>query len=218
MDGVSAQSKREKKPLLKPYYKQDSLEVGIDEAGRGCLFGPVCVGAVVWNPECPEPLYPIRDSKKCSEKVRNYLRKYIVENAIAYSVQFVSAEEIDKMNILNATMAGMHRCIDDIRETLEIDRILVDGTTFPYYTDHNLNVIEHVCIPGGDNLYQSIGAASILAKTYRDEYIQSLVSGNPSLERYGLGQNKGYGTSTHMDALKLYGPSDDHRKSFKPCR
>ena len=207
--------------MLKQYLHEDKIEVGLDEAGRGCLFGPVCVGAVVWPNQ--DPLFNgegppvIKDSKKMSEKKRNILRNYIEENAIAWSVQFIDHEEIDKINILKATMKGMHKCVDDIRHRCSIDTILVDGNHFKIYTDENLECINHECVIGGDNTYKSIAAASILAKTHRDNYIYDLVKTNPDLEIYGLHKNKGYGTKIHIDALKEHGPVKGHRRSFKPC-
>ena len=210
--------------MLKQYLDESKIEVGIDEAGRGCLFGPVTVGAVVWSHE--DPLHndmpcqsppEIKDSKKLSEKKRLLLKDYIEEHAIAWSVQFISHEEIDKTNILKATMKGMHQCVDDIRKQLEIDTILVDGDKFNAYTDENLEYINHECIIKGDNTYKSIAAASILAKTHRDNYIYDLVKDRPELEAYALHKNKGYGTKIHMDAVKKYGPIEGHRLSFKPC-
>ena len=202
--------------MLKQYLDENKIELGIDEAGRGCLFGPVCIAAVIWLPEDPNPELEIKDSKKVSEKQRYILKDYIEENSIAWSVKFISHEEIDKTNILQATMKGMHECIDDIRKQLEIDTILVDGDKFNIYTDENLNYINHECVIGGDNTYKSIAAASILAKTHRDIYIKNLVKDNPKLETYALHKNKGYGTKIHMDALKKYGPIEGHRLSFKP--
>jgi len=207
--------------MLKQYLDETKVEVGIDEAGRGCLFGPVCVGAVIWPQE--DPLHKggkppeIKDSKKVSEKKRLLLKGYIEEHAIAWSVQFISHEEIDQTNILKATMKGMHQCIDDIRTQVKIDTILVDGNHFKIYTDEDLECIDHECVVGGDNTYKSIAAASILAKTHRDNYIYELVKNRPELEKYGFKTNKGYGTKVHMDSLKEYGSVDGHRMSFKPC-
>jgi ribonuclease HII len=203
--------------MLKQYLDETKVEVGIDEAGRGCLFGPVTVAAVVWPQSDPAPFLEIKDSKKVGGKKRLLLKDYIENNAIAWSVQFISHEEIDKINILQATMKGMHKCIDEIREQLEIDTILVDGNSFNMYTDKNLDYINHECIIGGDNIYKSIGAASILAKTHHDNYILELTKNNTELEKYGIHKNKGYGTQIHMDALKEYGSTYGHRKSFKPC-
>ena len=203
--------------MLKQYYEPNKLEIGLDEAGRGCLFGPVCVAGVVWTDEDPIPLLEIKDSKKCSEKKRNILRKYIEDNAIAWSVHFIHHDEIDSLNILKATIKGMHRCIDTIRSQLEIDTILVDGNSFTTYTDEDFNYINHKCIINGDNTYKSIAAASILAKTHRDEYMYQLIDENPLLKKYGLHTNKGYGTEYHMKSIKQYGTTKGHRLSFKPC-
>ena len=207
--------------MLKQYLDETKVELGIDEAGRGCLFGPVCVASVIWPKKDPlfndkEPPV-IKDSKKVSEKKRLILKDYIEQNAVAWSVQFLSHEEIDKTNILKATMMGMHRCIDDIRKQMTIDTILVDGNHFQAYTDENLDCIDHECVIGGDDKYKSIAAASILAKTHRDNYILELSKTNENLEKYGIPKNKGYGTKQHMDALKQLGPIEGHRRSFKPC-
>ena len=205
--------------MLKPFHTKDKIEIGIDEAGRGCLMGPVCVAAVVLNPECDvSPPYEIKDSKKCSEKKKLALREYIETYSIAYSVKMISVKEIDSLNILQATMKGMHQCIDDIRKTLEPDSLLVDGTYFNYYMTEDMECIPHHCIAGGDDTYQSIAAASILAKTYRDEYMKQLVNDNPILQEYEIEKNKGYGTKRHMDALKTHGVTKYHRRSFKPCQ
>ena len=111
----------------------------------------------------------------------------------------------------------MHLCLDDITKTNEVDTILVDGNHFKIYTDENLESIDHECVINGDNTYKSIAAASILAKTYRDNYIYQLVKDRPELENYALHKNKGYGTKIHMEALQKYGPVEGHRRSFKPC-
>ena len=206
--------------MLKQFYEKDKIEVGLDEAGRGCLFGPVCVGAVIWLDEDPikdDKNYEIKDSKKVSEKKRILLKDYIKDNAIAYSIQLIHHEDIDKYNILNATMNGMHKCLDEITDLLSIDTILVDGNHFDFYSDNNDNYINHVCVIDGDNTYKSIAAASILAKTYRDEWINKLVDKNPELEKYDLRNNKGYGTKNHLDAIKKYGITEWHRKSFGIC-
>ena len=204
--------------MLEQYLDETKIEVGIDEAGRGCLFGPVCVAAVIWPPTDPSPELEIKDSKKISEKKRLQLKQYIEENAIAWSVQFISHDEIDELNILNATMKGMHQCVDDIRKQLDIDTILVDGNHFKAYTDENLDYINHECVIGGDDKFKSIAAASILAKTHRDNYILNLSKHNSELELYGIPKNKGYGTKIHMEALQHYGPIEGHRRSFKPCQ
>ena len=206
---------------MKQFYENGKIEVGLDEVGRGCLFGPVCVGAVVWLNEDPikdDKDYEIRDSKKVSEKKRTILKDYIVDNSIAYSIQLVDNDYIDKHNILNSTMTGMHKCLDDITQSLSVDTILVDGNHFEFYSDKDDNYISHVCVVDGDNTYKSIAAASILAKTYRDEWINKLVDDNPDLEKYDLRNNKGYGTKNHLDAIKQYGITRWHRKSFGICK
>jgi len=205
--------------MLEPFMTEGKVEVGLDEAGRGCLMGPVCVAGVILDPNCTEsPKYPLKDSKKCSPKIREYLCGYIERNALAYSVQFVKEGEIDAINILQATMKGMHRCLEEIEGKTAFDTILVDGTYFPYYTDKNFEVVDHVCVKGGDDTYQSIAAASILAKVYRDRYIVKLVSEETCLEAYDIANNKGYGTKKHMEALRELGPTKYHRLSFKPCQ
>jgi ribonuclease HII len=208
---------------MKSFYLENDIELGIDEAGRGCLLGPLCVGSVIMgNIEDNPPLYEIKDSKKCSPKIRKILREYIENNAIAYNVQFVWEKEIDEVNVLQATMNGMHKCVDEITKEITIDRILVDGPQFNTYLDSDFEPIEHICVPQGDNIYTNIAAASILAKEYHDEYIVNLVKENPELEEYDILNNKGYGTKNHINKLKenkLNGilSSKWHRKSFNPC-
>jgi len=205
--------------MLEPFMTEGKVEVGLDEAGRGCLMGPVCAAGVILDPKCNEsPKYPLKDSKKCSPKIRESLCEYIERYALAYSVQFVKEGEIDAINILQATMKGMHRCLEEIEGKTAFDTILVDGTYFPYYTDKSFEVVDHVCVKGGDDTYQSIAAASILAKVYRDRYIVNLVSEETYLEAYDIANNKGYGTKKHMEALRELGPTKYHRLSFKPCR
>ena len=199
--------------MLQQFYESDKIELGLDEAGRGCLFGPVCVAGVIWINEDPNPDLQIKDSKKMSEKKRKILREYIIDNAVAYNIQFVDNDEIDKINILEASILGMNQCIDEIVKTTKIDTILIDGPQFNFYDG-----IPHVCINGGDNKYKSIAAASILAKTHRDEWIENLVRDNPELEKYGLLKNKGYGTKEHLEAIKKYGITRWHRKTFGICK
>ena len=204
--------------MLKQFYETDKIEVGLDEAGRGCLFGPVCVAGVIWLDEDPNPELEIRDSKKVSEKKRTLLKDYIKDNSIAYSIVLIDHDDIDKYNILQATLRGMHQCLDNITDIINIDTILVDGNHFDFYSDQNDNYINHICVVDGDNTYKSIAAASILAKTYRDEWIDKLVDENPELEKYDLRNNKGYGTKRHLDAIKEYGVTKWHRKSFGICK
>ena len=204
--------------ILKPYYEEDKLEVGIDEAGRGCLFGPVCVASVIWNPEIDDSSVVIKDSKKLSEKKRKEAYQFIIENSIAYSIQFVSNKDIDKTNILDCTIKGMHLCLDDISTKIQFDSILVDGNHFKtYYSERMDEFIPHKCMIKGDNHYKSIAAASILAKTYRDNYILQLTEDNPEFKQYDIHNNKGYGTKKHMEAIDKYGITELHRKTFSPC-
>ena len=199
--------------MLKQFYEPDKIELGIDEAGRGCLFGPVCVASVVWLDEDPNPELEIKDSKKMSEKKRNILRTYILDNSISSSVKFIDNETIDRDNILESTMKGMHQCIDDVSSNINIDTLLIDGPHFNMYDG-----ISHVCVVNGDNTYKSIAAASILAKTFRDEYISRLVDENPELEKYDIRNNKGYGTRKHLEAIREHGITKWHRKTFGICR
>jgi ribonuclease HII len=205
---------------MQQYYIDNNLEIGLDEVGRGSLLGPVfTAGVILYDIKSNPPPYPIKDSKKCSPKIRAELRKYIEQNSIAYCVEMIDSDRIDKVNILNATMEGMEKCVDNITSVISVDRLLVDGNTFPTYMDKfTFDFIPHVCIPGGDDKYLNIAAASILAKEYRDEYIIELCDNNNNLNNYDIKNNKGYGTNSHMEALKEYGPTKFHRKSFKPCQ
>jgi len=203
---------------LHQYKEKDIVEVGLDEAGRGCLLGPVCVAGVIWLQEDPRNDIVIKDSKKYSEKKRIQCYDYVKEHCIDHSIQLLSNEEIDTKNILQASIEGMHQCLDDISIRKSFDTILVDGNHFEtYYSSQKDEFIPHHCIVKGDNTYKSIAAASVLAKTYRDKYIIQLVKDNPELEKYDIVNNKGYGTKKHMEAIKKYGITQWHRKTFKPC-
>ena len=207
-----------KKNPLKLFYDDTLIEAGIDEAGRGCLSGRVYVGAVILPKEIEGEMYKqIKDSKKLSKKKRKILRKYIERIALSYSVAYSEAEEIDQLNILEATLQTMHRAVDGL--SIEPEQILVDGTQFHNYISKKGNFIPHELIKGGDNLYYSIAAASILAKVYHDEYVEELCINDPQLdEKYGWKNNMCYGTKIHMNGIKTYGISKYHRLSFKPCR
>jgi ribonuclease HII len=200
---------------MQPYKNIDKLEVGIDECGRGPLFGRVYVASVIlpdnFRDYLKEEGLVLRDSKKLSEKKRDRLREYIEAYAIDYNVSYAESTEIDKHNILRANLRTMHKSLDKL--TVRPDSILVDGDKFMEY-GHGGEYVEHHCIIGGDDKYDSIAAASILAKTYRDEYIKKLCEERPELLKYGLDKNKGYGTKQHMDAIKEYGVQPDHRLSF----
>ncbi len=189
--------------MLLPYYQsQDILECGCDEAGRGCLAGPVVAAAVILpNGFKSETL---NDSKQLSEKKRLTLRKEIQENALAYSVCFITNEEIDKINILNASFKAMSVAVKQLNIRPEL--LLIDGNRFR--TDLE---IPYNCIIKGDAKYQSIAAASILAKTYRDEYMETLAKEYPE---YNWQKNKGYPTKAHRKAIKQFGITPHHRLTF----
>lgn len=192
---------------------EDEIQVGIDEAGRGCFAGPVFAAAVIWDRNKQDDMTnQIKDSKKLSKKKRNELRKYIEENAIAYSVQSCDKEAIEEMNILQATYKAMHKCLKNINveQGIEFDRILVDGDRFKPYACQ-----VHECIPQGDNHYICIAAASILAKTYHDEWITNVCEEDKSLdEKYKWLSNMGYGTKAHREGIMKHGITELHRDSF----
>lgn len=187
---------------LKPFYTENLIEAGCDEAGRGCIAGPVVAAAVILPRWMDFPEFD--DSKKLTEKQREKLRIKVLENASAYGIGIVSAEEIDEINILNASFLAMHRAIDQLKIRPEL--LLIDGNRFNKYHD-----IKHQCIVGGDAKYQSIAAASILAKTTRDHIMQDLDSQYPA---YNWKQNKGYPTIEHKNAVAEHGMSPYHRKTF----
>ena len=180
-----------------------SLQAGIDEVARGCLAGPVYAAAVIWPNEFDDEDNKIilRDSKKLSKKKRSILRDYIEENAIDFSVAFETNEVVDKINILKATHQAMHKAIRNLN--VKPDELLVDGNLFTTYFDEFGDIIPHECFIKGDDKFQSISAASILAKVYHDEYIEKLVDENPELEVYDWKSNMCYGTKKHIDAIKI---------------
>ena len=189
--------------MLKPYHTEGLVEAGCDEAGRGCLAGPVVASAVILPPNFDNKL--LNDSKKLSEKQRSLLRPIIEKESIAWGVGIVSAKEIDEINILNASFLAMHRAIDQLKQNPE--QLLIDGNRFITYND-----IPHQCIIKGDGKYLSIAAASILAKTYRDEIMKKL---DLEFESYAWKNNKGYPTNAHRKAIRDKGITKYHRKSFK---
>ena len=197
------------------FYEDGKIEVGLDEAGRGCLFGPVFTSGVIWNGEKNDDII---DSKLISKKKIENIKNEIENFSLSYYIHDIPPEDIDKYNILQSTIKGWHKCIDEINDDIPIDQILVDGPNFNWYTDKHDNVLPHICINGGDNLYTPIAAASILAKTYRDKYIDDLVLKNPELKKYDIHNNKGYGTKKHIDAIKKYGITKWHRKTFGICK
>ena len=187
--------------LLPPYYK-DRIEAGCDEAGRGCLAGSVYAAAVILPPNYDNPL--LNDSKKLSEKRRRELRDQIVADAVAWAVGVVTPEEIDKINILNASFLAMHRALDQLQ--VRPEAVIVDGNRFKPYRD-----LPFTTIVKGDGKYQSIAAASILAKTFRDEYMDRLAEEYPY---YDWQKNKGYPTRAHREGIRLHGTSPYHRMSY----
>ena len=196
-------------------YYSDKLEVGIDEVARGCLAGPVFTAAVIWPKDLDcEIQKQIKDSKKLSRKKRHMLREYIECNAIDFAVSYKDNTIIDNYNILNATHMSMHDTLDKLNVIPEL--ILVDGNSFkPYY--HNNDIIDHTCIIEGDNKYLPIACASILAKEYHDDYIKKLVECDEALKKYDWVNNMCYGTKKHIDAIKEYGITKYHRKTFGIC-
>ena len=198
-----------KQILLKHSHLNDQsiIEVGVDEAGRGALAGPVTVAACIMPHGFQHEL--IKDSKLLSEPQRAAARRLVLDNALAYSVVHIPVEQIESTNILKATLTGMHKALEEVYAKKEFGFILIDGDQF-----HGFNGIPFGTIVGGDNMYVSIAAASILAKTERDLHMKSLVRENKEFEPYGWGSNKGYGTKQHRDAIQEVGPTEHHRNSF----
>ena len=187
---------------LLPNYANDLIEAGCDEAGRGCLAGPVVAAAVILNPK--KIIHGLNDSKKINESKRKFLRDKIQSNATSYAIGIVSNKEIDEINILNASFLAMHRAIEGLN--LEPEHLIIDGNRF-----NPFKKTPHVCIIKGDSKYQSIAAASILAKTCRDEIMVNL---NKEHDQYDWENNKGYPTSKHRKAISEYGITIHHRTSF----
>jgi ribonuclease HII len=189
--------------MLMNKFSKFKYEAGIDEAGRGSLAGPVTAAAVILGKKFENK--NLNDSKKLSQSKRLELKKFIEKNALAYSVAFVSSYQIDKNNILNSTFEAMYKSIEGLN--IEPDFILVDGNLFKPYKNFKFK-----CIIKGDQKYQNIAAASILAKTYRDEYMSNLHLRFPE---YNWLKNKGYGTKLHIDMITKFGRTKYHRKSFQ---
>lgn len=189
-------------PHLKNFMNPDLIEAGCDEAGRGPLAGPVFAAAVILPKDFYHPL--LNDSKKMTEKAREELRPIIEREAIAWAVEEVSAEEIDTINILNASIAGMQRAVRKLQ--LKPEFLLIDGNKFKPFDDY-----KYQCVVKGDATYASIAAASVLAKTYRDEYMRKLAKEFP---QYGWERNMGYPTKEHVQAIIEHGYTPHHRKSF----
>ncbi len=188
--------------MLKSWYSPDKLEAGCDEAGRGCLAGPVFAAAVILPRNFGHPI--LNDSKKLSKKNRLMLREVIQQEALAWAVASVDNNTIDKINILNASILAMQQAVDKLNMVPEL--LLIDGNRFKSYKD-----IPHNCIIRGDGIYASIAAASILAKTYRDDYMEAL---SPLFPDYFWSSNKGYAAKSHINAISIHGLTPHHRRSF----
>ena len=189
--------------MLEIFHTKNKIEAGCDEAGRGCLAGPVVAAAVILPSNFRNEI--LNDSKKLTEKKRYALRPIIEKNALAWAVGVVDNKEIDEINILNASFLAMHRALDQLGKLP--DSILVDGNRFTAY-----NKIEHHCIVKGDGIYMSIAAASILAKTYRDDMMHKLAKEFPF---YGWERNMGYPTKMHREGIRQHGTTPLHRMSFQ---
>ena len=188
--------------MLKSHYYTDLIEAGCDEAGRGCLAGSVYAAAVILPPDYDNAL--LNDSKKLTEKRRYALRDDIIRDAVAWAVGVVTPEEIDRINILKASFLAMHRALDRLK--MRPEAVIVDGNRFTPYRD-----LPYTTIVKGDGKYQSIAAASILAKTFRDDYMDALAKEYPY---YDWQSNKGYPTRAHREGIRLHGISPYHRKSY----
>lgn len=188
--------------MLKPFLKENCIEAGCDEAGRGCLAGPVVAAAVILPTSFSNEL--LNDSKKLTDKQRYLLREIIEKEALAYAVAYVPETKIDEINILWASVLAMHQSLDQLK--LRPEHIIIDGNRFKAYND-----IPYETVVKGDGKYLSIAAASILAKTYRDDYMLKLHKEHP---QYGWDSNKGYPTKKHRQAIKDTGATKHHRKSF----
>lgn len=189
--------------MLKSNFSGFALEAGTDEAGRGCLSGPVVAAAVILPKDFTHPF--LNDSKQLSEKKREALRPIIEENALTFAVSFVWQEEVDEINVLQASITGMHRAIEQLKIMPEF--IIVDGNKFKDFKG-----IPHETIVKGDAKYLSIAAASVLAKTYRDDYMAKIHQEYPM---YNWKKNKGYPTKEHRNAIREFGANEHHRKTFR---
>jgi ribonuclease HII len=198
------------------YKDDDAVEVGLDEAGRGCLFGRLYVGAVVFSNDTEAffdhgaVLHTIKDSKLLTKRRRAILYDYIQECAVDHAVQYATAAEVDALNVLQADLTTMHRALDSLH--VPIDRVLVDGDHWRPYKD-----TEGYAIVDGDAQYLAIAAAGILAKVSRDRWVESVVATHPEWDtQYGLLSNMGYGTAAHMKGIETHGVTAEHRRSFAP--
>jgi ribonuclease HII len=223
------EKKQNKYGLSFCYDSENDIEIGIDEAGRGPLFGRLYVAGVILPKDGSFDYSEIRDSKKITSKTKiSKLAEYIKQKSIAWYIHFIEAEEIDEINIRQAVLKAMRECIRVLLEKKEEKTkqicLLIDGNDFPPYnqydtTTNKLVNIPHVTIPGGDNLFVAIACASILAKTARDEYILELCEQYPFLKtNYGIEKNMGYGTKTHLEGIHTHGITEWHRKTYGICK
>lgn len=189
--------------MLKPFYNQYLIEAGLDEVGRGCLAGPVVAAAVILPKDYKNAL--LNDSKQLNKAQRNQLRAEVTEVALSWAIAEVSNEEIDKINILNASFLAMHRAVDKL--LILPEHLLVDGNRFTPYP-----FVPHTCIVKGDTKFMSIAAASVLAKTYRDDLMEQLAV---EFSHYGWEQNAGYPTAVHRAGIREFGSCRYHRMSFR---
>lgn len=197
---------------MKTFCIEGEIEAGVDEAGRGPLFGRVYAAAVILNPDIKYNSNLIKDSKKLSKNKLLISESYVKSIAMDWYVAYSTEQRIDEINILHATQEAMHKAIDGLN--IKPGFLLIDGNYFKPYKDIQCN-----CVIGGDDSYFSIAAASILAKTARDKYIEELCQANPELnEKYSIGTNKGYGAAKHIQGIKQYGISEWHRKTFGICK
>ena len=188
--------------MLLPYMHENLVEAGCDEAGRGCLAGAVYAAAVILPHDFRNEL--LNDSKQLTEKQRYALREVVEREALAWAVGVVTPEEIDRINILNASFLAMHRAVDQLK--LRPEHLLIDGNRFKKYQD-----VPHTTVVKGDGKYMAIAAASVLAKTYRDDYMNSLAKEYP---QYDWESNKGYPTKKHREAIRIFGVTPYHRMSY----
>ncbi|GAB4030868.1 ribonuclease HII [Spirosoma gilvum] len=189
--------------MLRSYYNANVIEAGLDEVGRGCLAGPVVAAAVILPKDYTHPI--LNDSKQLSRSKRETLRTHIERDALAWAIAEVSPEDIDRINILKASFLAMHRAVDALN--IRPEHLLVDGNRFVPYP-----MIPHTCLVKGDAHFLSIAAASVLAKTYRDDLMEKLGNEFPA---YGWAQNVGYPTSIHREAIRQFGLTKHHRMSFR---
>lgn len=186
---------------------EDSLlTAGVDEAGRGSFFGPVFAGCVIWDNDISHKW--LKDSKKLTKSQRDFMQDYIIDNCVAYGIGKSDHEHINKYGIVSATMSAMHESIDNMN--IEVDKLLIDGDYFNYYKN-----IKHECYIKGDSIFPCISAASILAKTFHDDFIKEVCNNNETLNiNYDLSNNMGYGTKNHINGILKFGMIDGHRKQF----